>query len=630
MNPETTLTDLRSAVAAAATPAERANALNQLAGELERQGEYAESLAAAEEAHAAAKEAGDAAAEAEALRVQGSVHWRRGNYPTALPLLEQSLKLYEEREDRSDVARVTVGIGNVYASLSDYPKALEYYSRALALFEELGKRSGVAGVTGNIGNVYLNLSDYPKVLEYYSRALAMHEELGNRSGVASVTSNIGTVYGDLSDYPKALEYLSRALAMHEELGERSGVAMATNNIGIVYKSLSDYPKALEYYSRALAMHEELGNRSGVAITTGNIGIVYQNLSDYPKALEYFSRALAMREELGERSGVASITRNIGSLYAQKDFAEYNPAKAEELLQQAIALNEELGTKDQLYSAHKSLANLYEQESRFEEALTHFKKFHEVKEEVQSEEAKKKAIQVEQQRQIAEMEKRTAAERADAEATKRVLHNILPPTIAQRVVRGEEHIAESFESVTVLFADIVGFTVLSQGITPRELVAGLDVLFSQFDELAEKYGLEKIKTIGDAYMAVSGLPESRENHAESAARMAIELVEVIAGFDGLGDGIQLQVRIGLHSGEVVAGIIGKKKFAYDLWGDAVNTASRMESHGEAGKIHVSEEFAAALSSAISKGELPIMLEERGELTIKGKGTLRTYFLNPSTK
>ncbi|KXK57377.1 MAG: adenylate cyclase [Chlorobi bacterium OLB7] len=227
-----------------------------------------------------------------------------------------------------------------------------------------------------------------------------------------------------------------------------------------------------------------------------------------------------------------------------------------------------------------------------------------------------------------MEKRTAAERADAEATKRVLHNILPPTIAERVVRGEEHIAESFESVTVLFADIVGFTVLSQRITPQELVTGLDLLFSQFDELAEKYGLEKIKTIGDAYMAVSGLPESREDHAESAARMAIELVEVVAGFDGLGDGIQLQVRIGLHSGEVVAGIIGKKKFAYDLWGDAVNTASRMESHGEAGKIHVSEEFAEELRR--SGGELSITLEERGELTIKGKGTLRTYFLNPSTK
>ncbi|MBK8912910.1 MAG: tetratricopeptide repeat protein [Chlorobi bacterium] len=626
MNPETTLTDLRAAVAAAATPAERTGALNQLARELERQGEYAESFAAAEEAEAAAKQAGDIAAEADALRLQGVACLQKGKYSTALPLLEESLNLWEHLGNGSGTDRTLNNIGNVYRSLSEYPKALEYYSRALFLYEELGDRSGVARATGNIGLVYWNLSDYPKALEYDSRALALFEELGDRSGVATVTNNIGNVYMNLSEYLKSLEYYTRAFALFEELGERSGVARITGNIGLVYDRLSEYPKALEHLSHGLAMLEELGDRFSAAAVTVSIGNVYASLSEYSKSLEHYLRALALYEELGDRSGVALATGNIGSLYSQKTFADYNPIKAEELLQQAITLGEELGINQNPYAAHKSLADLYEQENRFEEALTTSERVREVKEEVQSEEAKKKAIQVEQQRQIAEMEKRTAAERADAEATKRVLHNILPPTIAQRVVRGEEHIAESFESVTVLFADIVGFTVLSQRITPQELVTGLDLLFSQFDELAEKYGLEKIKTIGDAYMAVSGLPESREDHAESAARMAMELVEVVAGFNGLGDGVRLQVRIGLHSGEVVAGIIGKKKFAYDLWGDAVNTASRMESHGEAGRIHVSEEFAAALSSAISTGGLSITLEERGELTIKGKGTLQIYFLN----
>ena len=436
--------------------------------------------------------------------------------------------------------------------------------------------------------------------------------------VQSVTGNIGNVYQSLGWYGKALEYFTRALALYEVLGERSGVARVTGNIGLVYQILGEYGKALEYSTRALALHEEIDERSSVARVTGNIGNVYELLGEYGKALEYYTCVIALREELGEPSGVAAVTGEIGALYAQKRFAGYNPTKAEELLQQAITLNEELGAKQTLYENHQALAKLYAQEHRWEEAFQQFKKYHEVYQEVQSEEAQKKALQVEQQRQIAEMEKRTAAERADAEATKRVLHNILPPTIAQRVVSGEEHIAESFESVTVLFADIVGFTVLSQHISATELVSGLDLLFSQFDELAEKHGLEKIKTIGDAYMAVSGLPEAREDHAESAAKMAMEMVEVVKDFAGLGGDSRLQVRIGLHTGEVVAGIIGKKKFAYDLWGDAVNTAARMESHGKPGHIHVSEEFASAVGRNFS-------FTERGEMEVKGKGVMRTYFL-----
>ena len=558
----------------------------------------------------------------------GDVYNNLGDYPQALSFYMKALAMREDLGEHSGVAKMVRNMGAVYRSLGNYSQALEHYHRAIAVHEELGERSDIARVTGNIGNVHAELGNYPKALECFTKALRIYDELGERSGSVSIATSIGGVYLDLANYSQALEYFTKAYEEYEKLGKRSGVARAMVNIGSVYGELGNCSQALEYFTKTLGIYEELGDRSGVALVTANIGTVYVDLSEYPKALKYLTRALAMHEELGERSGVADATGSIGSLYAQKAFAEYNPTKAEELLQQAIALNEELGIKQNLYKCQQSLAELYEQEGRFEEALTYFKKFHEVQEEVQSEEAKKKAIQVEQQRQIAEMEKRTAAERADAEATKRVLHNILPPTIAQRVVRGEEHIAESFESVTVLFADIVGFTVISQRITPQELVTGLDLLFSQFDELAEKYGLEKIKTIGDAYMAVSGLPESREDHAESAARMAIELVEVVAGFNGLGDGVRLQVRIGLHSGEVVAGIIGKKKFAYDLWGDAVNTASRMESHGEAGRIHVSEEFAAALSSAINTGELPITLEERGELNIKGKGTLRTYFLAKS--
>ncbi|MBK9249558.1 MAG: adenylate/guanylate cyclase domain-containing protein [Ignavibacteria bacterium] len=180
-------------------------------------------------------------------------------------------------------------------------------------------------------------------------------------------------------------------------------------------------------------------------------------------------------------------------------------------------------------------------------------------------------------------------------------------------------------MSVLFADIVNFTKLSQRITPEELVEGLDRIFSTLDALAEKYGLEKIKTIGDAYMVVSGAPIPRSDHAEAMAYFALEMMEAMKEFRSISTGEEIQLRIGIHSGEVVAGVIGKKKFAYDLWGDAVNTASRMESHGEAGKIHVSEEFMRALSLSSPTSPMSLHFQERGDMDIKGKGMMKTYFL-----
>ena len=180
-NPDPTLAELRAAVAAATTPAERANALNQLAEALEKHSQYTESLAAAEEAYGLAQQVEAPAAESAALRLQGVVYARRGEYSEALRLFEQSQNLCEKIGDRSGVARVTGNIGLVYQNLGEYGKSLEYFTRALD--EELDNRSHVANVTGNIGLVYQSRSEYGKSLEYYTRAIALHEEIGNRSGV---------------------------------------------------------------------------------------------------------------------------------------------------------------------------------------------------------------------------------------------------------------------------------------------------------------------------------------------------------------------------------------------------------------------------------------------------------------
>jgi len=199
----------------------------------------------------------------------------------------------------------------------------------------------------------------------------------------------------------------------------------------------------------------------------------------------------------------------------------------------------------------------------------------------------------------------------------LLHNILPETIANRLKLSPDTIADGFDGTTILFADIVGFTPISAKMTPENTVMLLNDVFSDFDELVDKHKLEKIKTIGDAYMVVAGLPEPRTNHAEAIAEMAIDMMLVMARFD-VKIGNPLKIRIGINSGPAVAGVIGKKKFIYDLWGDTVNTASRMESHGIPGEIQVSLETYELL-----KGKYHF--EERGAIDIKGKGPMQTYLL-----
>jgi class 3 adenylate cyclase len=210
---------------------------------------------------------------------------------------------------------------------------------------------------------------------------------------------------------------------------------------------------------------------------------------------------------------------------------------------------------------------------------------------------------------------------EQEKSEKLLLNILPQPIAEQLKQGQRVIADNFTEVTVLFADIVDFTALAAKLSPSELVELLNTIFSMFDELVERYHLEKIKTIGDAYMVVGGLPVPRENHVESIAEMALDMQDAIAQLDLPIIHPQyrpLKMRIGIHTGPVGAGVIGTKKFTYDLWGDTVNTASRMESLGIPGKIQVTTTTYSHLSEKY-------ILEERGAIEVKGKGEMVTYFL-----
>lgn len=652
-----------------------------LAESLRRQGKYGQAIDHAETALALAQKYEYHSSERATWSILGNIYRDLGSYDKALEYFGKALTAHQEAEEKFSSAIIMGNIGNVYLKLGSYDMTLEFYGKALAMYEEAGDQLGIARITGNMGIVYRRIGSFDKALEYQGKALALHKmldrklelanatanmgyiygeigsfdkaleyifaalsdynDISHKSGIASATSALGNVYLELGSYDKALEYYNKALSAHEELGEKSAIARVMGNIGNVHNSLGAYDKALEYFSKSLNAHKELGEESGVAIYTDNIGSVYLHLGHYDMALEYFGKSLATHKALGQKSGIASATGNIGSVYAMPEFSGYDTRKAEEYLQHALALNQEYNAKKKLYENHLALAQLLVQENRWQEAYSHYTQYHKLEKEVQSDEATKKAQMLEHRRKVEEAERDRQLKIAQHKVTVELLHKTLPPSIATRLINGEKNIADKFDAVSVLFADIVGFTPLAAQKEPKKMVELLNTLFTHFDRLTEYWGVERIKTIGDAYMAAAGAPEPCNDHAGRIAGFAVAILEESQRFSKeIGENIQL--RIGISSGEVVGAVVGETKFSYDLWSDAVNTASRMESHGEGGKIHCSEAFAKALAYISpaqtlfrkdgcysfflsDKEDWKGVLFERGEIEIKGKGMMQTFFL-----
>ena len=554
---------------------------------------------------------------ARALILMSMTLWRQDRTDEALPYAESALTEAKLSNSKAIKAKAYGMLGTIQKENPLW--GLECMNNALIIYEELGDKGGIGRTLSNIGTIYCNsLSEFAKGIEFFSRALLVLEGVGDRESIAITMEKIARVYFTMGTYEKTLEYYKEVHRLLEEIGApKVRILNVIFEIGFAYYYLGDHTNAMEIYGKVLAGYTEIGNIPGIAETTGNIGQVYKDTGEYELALEYYGRALANHEETGNELNIGYITGCIGDLYGDRNFNGYDADKAEEYLLKSIAILDQYTWKVWILERYKAIASFYEQEECWKEHSYYYKKYRDIKDEIQSEDIRK-------QTQKHEMDRTLASERARASATYDILANILPPNITERLLKGEKKIADSYESVSVLFADIVGFTQLSSQLPAGELIDILDIVFTRFDTICKKYGLEKIKTIGDAYMAVCGAPVAVENHAERTALAALEMLEDFSMEQRFSVPINLGFRIGLHSGSVVAGIIGENKYSYDLWGDAVNTASRMESHGEEDMIHVSEEFRNVLIST-TLNKLPIQFTPRGELDIKSKGMMKTYFL-----
>ena len=640
---------------------------------------------------------GTQAAAALEATARGHVEYFRGHYPTALDHYQRALAIHEELGNRQGMARVINSIGNVYNSTGDYPAALDHYQRTISSYEELGNRPGIARVTGNIGNVYWNTGDYPAALDHFQRALAVLEEIGDRLMVALVAGNIANVFTAIGDYPAALDHYQRALAIHEELADRPGMARVTGNIGITYSDTGDYSTALKHYHSALAIHEELGDRDSIARITGNIGTVYCDTGDYPVALDHYQRTLAIYEEIGDRQGIAKVTGNIGATFFEAgnypeamnhyqramalcqeigipverdtarmvatyirlgDYAQANTllatldaeliqrpdlrislaqqrakllehdgdsSGAMTALQQALAMATEHGLRAKAAECHKDLRDLAQRQNDFAAYIEHNNEYLRITEEINGK-------QTAQRLAMMEAEKRIEGERKEREKERAVLYSTLPKAIADRVVRGEKVTGDHFEHACVLFTDIVGFTSHSSSMQPGDVVTMLATMFAAFDTLCEQYGVIKVKTMGDSYMCFKGDADAATN-ASSIASLALALKGACGTWS---DGSPVQIRLGIHIGTATAGVIGTQRLQYDVWGDTVNVASRLESTSEPGRIHISQAVYEVLTNgnAASPGETQPSdapkppthsFTPRGMTDLKGKGEMNTWFM-----
>lgn len=557
---------------------------------------------------------------------------------------------------------------------SNQDVAIDYYLKSKAIMEEIGFRKGIASAYANISVAYSDQSKHDKALEYQLKALKINEEIGNKAGIATNLGNISVTYSALSEHKKALEYRFRALKIEEENNDSLGIALHYTGIGVNYSDLGDNDKALEYYFKALKIYEKTGTLTGISQNLGNIAIVYKEQKKFPEAREYYFKSLQLDKEIGNKSSISIQYGNIAVFYKNiattsgeneqaflnNNFAGNKQAAiktAKLYTDSAIAIQKEIGYLQGLIVNYEVLSNIQNLLGDYPAALESYKVFTLYKDSVFNMEKDKKITQAAMQYEFDKKEATTKAEQEKKDIRQRnvrnsitaglagvlifsvvvfrqrnkiakekkrseeLLLNILPAEVAEELKAKGSADAKLIDEVTVLFTDFKGFTAMSEKVSPKELVKDLNECFSAFDRIMEKNGMEKIKTIGDAYMAAGGLPTPNKTHAADAINAALEMRAFIAEGKArkLAAGAPyFEIRIGIHTGPVVAGIVGVKKFQYDIWGDTVNTASRMESSGEVSKVNISETTYNLVKEQFN-------CEYRGEIEAKGKGKVKMYFV-----
>ncbi len=511
-----------------------------------------------------------------------------------------------------------------------------------------------------LGNALRLKGDLSEALETYFTAasIALDEDIPRDLGIVHIT--IADVYSIMENHDQSLRYYQSAISILEENGDSVDLATALLNAGDEFTNARMIDSALVYFQRSGQLFEALNYELGVAYTLGNLGLAYAELGRTLEAEMNMDSAVHLLEKIGDYYPVCVYYTYLSDIY----WEEGDMVKALKYARESLQIAKNYGLKDQISDANLKLSNLYEASGNLDSSYLYYKDFVLYKDsvtnitsvqemanlradyEVSQKQLEVDLLHAERKNQrlvviavsivllliallsiglyrrnkfirktsrIIEQEKKRSDE---------LLLNILPEETAEELKMQGKVEAKKFDSITVLFTDFQGFTAYAEKLPPEQVIETVDYYFSRFDQIMDKFGLEKIKTIGDAYMAAGGLPKPLPDHAERMVRAAVEMVDFVSqtqeemGFEASEK--PFNIRIGIHTGPVVAGVVGTKKFAYDIWGDTVNIAARMESSSNPGKINISESTFLLVKDLFD-------CNYRGEIAVKNRGILNMYFV-----
>lgn len=553
------------------------------------------------------------------------------------------VRIYQE-DTLKETAKLELLRNLSFNEVNDLNLALKYAEELINLSRLQGNNLYLHRGYFQKGNKKRLLGDLEEALDAYFNSREAARKANFIKGEGTVYGAIADVYSISNNHQTAMLYYNKAISTLRQSDDSVSLASAISNAGDEFLNIKIYDSALLYFRESKVIFEKVNYLIGKAYSLGNIGMVYANIGENNLAEKNINEAILILEESEDYYPICVYLISMSDIYLEKG----EERTAMNYAMRSLKLAQQYGLKEQISDAYLKLSELYERAGNPGESFKYYKNHIAYRDSVNNIKSVQKMADLRTEYEVSQ--KQTEVDllnqqkrnqqiivfsliiilgtlywyyRTISREKKRsdsLLLNILPAETAKELKRNGKVDAIKFNEVTVLFTDFVQFSMLAEHVEPEQLVKSIDFYFKGFDEITTKYDLEKIKTIGDSYMCACGLPTANKTHARNVINAAKDMIGLVRSEMNAQDGLShFEIRIGIHTGPVVAGIVGIKKWQYDIWGDTVNIASRMESMSKPGRINLSENTWHEI-----KDEFPC--EYRGEIEVKNRGTLKMYFLS----